>query len=205
MFEWYEAEVRALERKRETEPVIEAPIVFYGSSSIRLWTTLKQDFPGMPAVNVGFGGSTLRACSYFFDRLVVPYRPKAIIVYAGDNDLGDGQTAEDVFVSYQMLWGKSRQFFGPISFSYISIKPSIARWAIDNRIRRANAMIHQEMEGRDSTYWIDIYEAMLGADGKPRRELYEADGLHLSPAGYRLWTERVLAHPESLSQGASKK
>lgn len=198
MFEWYEDEVRELEKRRAREAPVAAPVVFYGSSTIRLWKTLDQDFPEITLRNLGFGGSTLRACVYYFERLVVPYNPKALVIYAGDNDLGDGQTPEDVFVSYQALWRLSRQIFGPIPFTYISIKPSIARWAIDDRIRRANAAIRAEQEGREQTHWVDIYTAMLGPDGKPKRELYENDGLHLSPAGYRVWTERLKAHREQI-------
>lgn len=198
MFEWYEAEVGCLERTLAQETACNAPVVFYGSSTLRLWTTLNRDFPGICVRNAGFGGSTLSACVYYFERLVLPLKPRSLVIYAGDNDLGDGQSPEAVFASYLALWRKCRAQFPSIPVAYISIKPSPARWSIDDRIRRANALIRQEVERQEKTCWIDIYPAMLGDDGKPKRELYEEDGLHLSPAGYRVWTERIGAFQDKI-------
>ena len=115
--------------------------LFMESSSIRLWSTLAQDFPGERVVNLGFGGSTMEACASFFERLVVPYSPRALVLYAGDNDLGDGKRPEAVEGYYQTLSDKVRRYLGPIPFAYISIKASPARhYLIDSIIRdeRAN-------------------------------------------------------------------
>jgi lysophospholipase L1-like esterase len=195
--EWYEAEVRAMEKVRAADPP-RGSTVFYGSSSIRLWTSLADDFNGIVTdagiVNLGFGGSTLAACAWFFERLVVPCRPRSLVVYAGDNDLGDGRTPEDVLRSFHFLSRKVTQHLGPIPFAFISVKPSPARLHLIDRIRRTNAMIQRELATREGGCYIDIFPPMLGGDGQPRRELFLEDGLHLSPAGYRLWTQVVSAH-----------
>lgn len=185
--EWYEAEVQALERRRKTRKPIEAPAVFYGSSTIRLWDTLARDLGDPRALNLGFGGSTLEACFWFFERLVPPERPSSLVVYAGDNDLGDGQQPESVVASFRALAARVNRWCPAISFGFISIKPSPARRHLFDRIRSTNDMIRREIERIG--YFIPVFDAMLDQQGNPRPELYAEDGLHLAPAGYRLWAQ----------------
>ncbi len=189
--EWYQAEVRDLEA-RIAERGMKRPIVFYGSSSIRLWTTLAEDIGSDQVLNLGFGGSTLEACVYFFDRLVTAARPSSLVVYAGDNDLGDGRTPAMVVEYFRALARKVEAALPDIPFSFISIKPSPARASILDRIVQTNALIAAEIAKQQNGHYIDVFPAMLGADGKPRTELFQEDGLHLSREGYRLWTKIVL-------------
>jgi lysophospholipase L1-like esterase len=192
---WYEFEVRAMEHAFRTGPPPgpTPPVVFYGSSSIRLWTNLAEDLGDPQIVNLGFGGSTLAACVHYFERLVVPRQPGSLVVYAGDNDLGDGRTAVDVIGSFRELIAKVDAFLGPIPFAFLSIKPSLARWSLIEDIRTANETIRADLSRRPRSTYIDIATAMLGDDGRPRGELFLEDGLHLSPEGYRVWADRILA------------
>ena len=194
--EWYEAEVKALEVSSRPRPGAPPPVVFYGSSSIRLWTTLAEGFPELPVVNLGFGGSTLTACSWFFSRLVPPQKPKSLILYAGDNDLGDGRTPEGVLTSYRDLAKQVRPLLGEIPFTYLSIKSSPARFALTEKIKQTNEMIRREHTAVPGWTFLDVFSAMLGADGLPNRELYAPDGLHLGRAGYLVWTQILQRHPE---------
>jgi lysophospholipase L1-like esterase len=198
MLEWYEAEVRDLENRRRVDPDPTGVIAFYGSSSIRLWSTLASDLGQPRARNLGFGGSTLAACAWFFGRIVVPYQPKSLVVYAGDNDLGDGRSADDVVGSFRLLRRKVEGELGPIPFAFLSIKPSPARLAIDAAIRSVNAQVAADLQTWPGATFIDIYPDMLGPDGKPDRTLYADDGLHLSPQGYAVWTRRILAHRDTI-------
>ncbi len=186
--EWYEAEVRALEHLRNTRQQVEAPAVFYGSSTIRLWNTLAQDLGNPRALNLGFGGSTLEACFWFFERLVPPERPSSLVVYAGDNDLGDGQQPDAVVASFRALAARVNRWCPGISFGFISIKPSPARHYLHDRIQWTNEMIRREIDRIENAYYIPVFDAMLDVHGNPRPELYADDQLHLAPAGYRLWT-----------------
>jgi lysophospholipase L1-like esterase len=181
--DWYELEVRELEQK---VPPVACPVVFYGSSSIRLWPRLDRD---PQIVNRGFGGSTLEACVHFFERLVVPLRPRSLVIYAGDNDLGDGRTAEQVLSWFRQLAAKIDSQLPGVPFGFISIKLSPARLGIADRIRRANQFIQLEIDCHPEAYFIPVLDAMLDAKGIPRPELFLADGLHLSLAGYRLWEQ----------------
>jgi lysophospholipase L1-like esterase len=174
------------------------PIVFYGSSSIRLWSTLATDLGEARILNLGFGGSTLDDCAYYFERLVVPRKPGSLVLYAGDNDFGVGRSAEEVLHSFRDLSRQLDKHLGPIPFAFISIKPSPARWPLIDAIRSANSRIKDELLCRPNSTYIDVFQPMLNAGGRPRPELYLEDGLHLSPTGYRLWTEQILLHRDAI-------
>src|SRR5580698_11490568 len=126
---WYEDEVRALEQSLASSVKEAHPPVFYGSSSIRLWDTLAEDFDPR-VVNAGFGGSTLEACDHYFERLVQPLHPRSLLLYAGDNDLGDGRSVQQVLGWFRSLADKVADLAGPIPFGFVSIKPSPARRTI---------------------------------------------------------------------------
>jgi lysophospholipase L1-like esterase len=190
---WYEDEVRNLEKAGKQSASINGT-VFYGSSSIRLWQTLEQDFKGYNPLNMGFGGSTLAACVWFFNRVVVPIKPKQLVIYAGDNDLGDGRHAEEVFIFFKQLIANINKHFKNIPVAYISIKPSILRWGINDRILYANQLIETEIKDIPNFTFIDVYHQMTDANGYPRGDLFEPDGLHLSAQGYELWKKHVQAY-----------
>jgi lysophospholipase L1-like esterase len=188
---WYEDEVKRLEKERSQLNYTPATL-FYGSSSIRLWNTLKDDFKQFEPINLGFGGSTLAACTWFFDRTVAQYAPKSIVVYAGDNDLGDGRHPEEVFIFFQELAQRIQNRFGEIPCYFISVKPSIARWKIIDNLKYTNSIIENEIIRMDANWkFINIFNSMLDKNGHPAKEYFENDGLHLSCKGYSLWKEIV--------------
>lgn len=187
--EWYESEVRSLEHARQQRALPERPVVFYGSSSIRGWDTLAEDLGDPRALNMGFGGSTLEACVFFFERLVVPVRPASLIVYAGDNDLGDGRHPAQVIEAYRALLNKVRTHLGTAPFGFIAIKPSPARRSLLERIRETNEGIRREAATHPPAFFIDVFEPMLSPRGEPRPELFLDDGLHMARAGYELWID----------------
>jgi len=201
--EWYEAEVRQLEKEVVARAGAD-PVVFYGSSTIRLWKTLSQDMGDDYMLNLAFGGSTLEACGVFFEMLVVPVHPRSLVVYAGDNDLGDGRGPAQVLEYFNRLADKVQSQLPGIPFGFISIKPSPARFGIIDRIAQANAAIAEEITHRPNAYYIDLFPDMLGADGKPRKELFLPDGLHLNKAGYRLWKEILLKHRDRIFPRANE-
>jgi lysophospholipase L1-like esterase len=187
--DWYETEVRALEKSLCETPLPEQPAVFYGSSSVRMWSDVASDLHDSRAVNVGFGGSTLEACAFYFERLVAPLHPASLVVYAGDNDLGDGRSPEQVLGFFCALAKRIERLPVTIPFGFVSIKLSPVRAGLRTQIVCANRLIQEEIGRRSLAYYIDIFEAMLDSAGQPRRELFLEDGLHLSRAGYRLWAQ----------------
>jgi lysophospholipase L1-like esterase len=131
----------------------------------------------------------MTACSWFFWRLVRPIQAKSLVLYAGDNDLGDGKSPIEVVHQFGFLRSQIDQFLGLIPFAFLSIKPSPARWHLKERIQETNSAIEKEITARPQGLYIDVFQPMLDAEGNPRRELFSEDGLHLSAAGYRLWRE----------------
>ncbi|TAF46543.1 MAG: GDSL family lipase [Sphingobacteriales bacterium] len=188
---WYEEEVKALEIKNKQLATLPQTI-FYGSSSIRLWDTLEQDFKDIRPLNLGFGGSTLAACVWFFDRLVANYKPHRMVVYAGDNDIGDGKKPEEVFMFFKQLVAQANKQLGNIPFYFISIKPSISRWELIDKIKYTNTLIENEINKLyPNWHFINIYDNMLDANGYPEKKYFDTDGLHLSTEGYKLWKKIV--------------
>ena len=163
-------------------------VLFIGSSSIRFWESLAKDFPGVPVINRGFGGSALPDSTYYADRIVWPYQPSLIVMYAGDNDINDGATAEQVLASFQQFVARAREGVPGVPVVYISIKPSIARLALWPTMKAANDKIRAWSATQKIVRFVDITPVMLDAQGKPRPELFRPDGLHMVPAGYALWT-----------------
>jgi lysophospholipase L1-like esterase len=190
--EWYEQEVSAMEQRLRNSPPLAGMVAFYGSSSMRMWEGLEDAFRDVGVLNLAFGGSTMAACAWFFERLVVPCHPRSIICYAGDNDLGDGRTPEEVVASFRDLLVKVDTHFPATPFAILSIKPSPARWHLADQIRYTNEAFRREVEGRDNGYFIDIFSAMLGRDGRPDDSLFLEDGLHVGPKGYLVW-KRLLS------------
>jgi lysophospholipase L1-like esterase len=193
----FEKEIQAFEAADRTNPPPRGAILFVGSSSIRKWTTLSQDFSGLKVINRGFGGSQIADSTFFADRIIVPYAPKLIVMFAGDNDLAAGKTADRVFADYNEFVQKIHQRLPETRILYISIKPSLLRWKLKDEQIDANQKIAAI---RDPLLeFVDVYPAMLGADGKPRQELFVKDGLHLSEEGYALWTRLIRPRLDALA------
>lgn len=196
--DWYEDEVRALELAHAATPPQPGATVFYGSSSLRLWDGLADDLAPWPVVNRAFGGSTMAACAHYFARLVPPCAPASLVVYAGDNDLGDGRPAEAVVASLYELLARIDGALGPIPVAYMAIKPSPARWPLRDAIRKVNAAAWRAVAARPNSCYIDTFHPMLRHDGTPDPALFAEDELHLSAEGYTLWAEIVRAYRRPL-------
>ncbi|AKJ30308.1 SGNH/GDSL hydrolase family protein [Caldimonas brevitalea] len=185
----------AFEQADKTTPPPPGGVVFVGSSSIRLWSDLEQQFELPPVVlKRGFGGSTLRDCAEHADRLVTRYRPRLVVVYAGDNDLAQGRTPDEVLDSFAEFVRSVRRELPAVRIAYVSIKPSPSRRGLMPLARQTNEMIERYTGSVPGLAYIDVYTPMLGADGEPREELFGPDALHLNQDGYGLWKRIIEAH-----------
>ena len=170
-------------------------VVFVGSSSIVKWKSLAEDFPGVKTVNRGFGGSELADSVFFADRVVIPYHPRTVVVYAGDNDLKAGKSPETVAADFRAFRTKVHGALPNAKIIFIGIKPSPSRWDIREKGLKANALIAADCAAdKKRLVFVDVWQAMLGADGQPRPELYVEDKLHMTPAGYAVWTPLLAPH-----------
>jgi len=189
----WEADIARFERQDRAQPTPRGAVLFVGSSSIRLWD-LPRFFPDVKAVNRGFGGSEVADSLYFADRIILPYRPKTVVVYAGDNDIAKGKSAAQVARDFDQLVARIHEELPESRIVYIAIKPSVKRWEMIDEMRQANRLILETAAADPRLIFVDIDEPMIGADGRPRPELFQDDGLHLNDAGYKLWTSLVAPH-----------
>lgn len=188
----FESELRAFESSDRTTPPPQGGVVFVGSSTFRLWPHLASDFPGVAVLNRGFGGSILPEVVDAVPRIVLPNRPRLILLYGGDNDIAAGRSPGDVVADYRRFVAVVRRTLPAVRIAFVSIKPSPSRWALVERMREANQLV-RDVVARDSlAVYVDMVPPMLGADGRPRPEFFRADSLHMTPAGYALWRERLL-------------
>ncbi len=187
----WEAAIREFEAAdREKAPPTSA-VLFVGSSSIRGWKTLAKDFAPLTVINRGFGGSQLADAHHFADRIIIPYRPKAVVIYAGDNDIAAGKTPETVLADFKRLAGKIRRDLPKCRVYFIAIKPSIARWKLWPKMKAANAKVAAYIKDNKWAGYFDISKPLLDENNKPRPDLFATDGLHLSAKGYAAWTKVI--------------
>jgi lysophospholipase L1-like esterase len=153
---------------------------------------MSQDFRQVPVViNRGFGGSTLADCDHYVRELVIQYQPRQVMLYAGDNDLAEGRSPQQVLESFEHFVKAVRSELPATQITYISIKPSPARVALAERILQTNALISNYLGRLPNAKYIDIHTPMLGANGGTRPELFQADLLHLNESGYALWKSLI--------------
>jgi lysophospholipase L1-like esterase len=167
-------------------------VLFVGSSSIRLWSTLTENFNAVKVLNRGFGGSCVADLVQYANRIILPYHPEKIVIYSGDNDINSGKAPEQVLQDFKDLVIIIQDSLPSTRVAFISIKPSFARWEKVVQMRLANQLIQEFMLTDQRLTFIDIFNPMLGADGLPRPELFMEDGLHINETGYNLWTELVM-------------
>ena len=187
--ERWDATIQKFEDQDKVSPPPQNGIVFIGASSIVRWN-LPEYFPelGAKAINRGFGGSQSVDSVRYVERIVVPYRPRIVVYYAGDNDVEANVPAAEIARQFELFDQKVHAALPQTKIIFISIKPSIRRWKWIDTIRSANAMVKTYCAKEKHLAFMDIEQLMLGTDGKPNPDLLVADGLHMTPAGYRIWT-----------------
>lgn len=184
----FEAEIRAFETADKTTPPPRNAIVFTGSSSIRLWEDLASYFPNKTILQRGFGGSEISDVIRYADQVIVAYRPKQVVLYAGENDIATGkQTGKQTFDRFVSLFEYVRQKLPSTTFTFISIKPSPSRRQYFPENDIANQLIKAYLSKQKNTQFVDVRPVMLGQNGQPIPALFKSDSLHMLPAGYERW------------------
>lgn len=188
--ERWEQDIRAFEDWDRKNSFPSDAVLFVGSSSIRLWPT-HECFPDLPVLNRGFGGSQISDVNYYARRIVLPYAPKVIVFYAGDNDIASGKSARQVFDDYKAFIGMVHTGLPKTRIIFVCIKPSRSRWTLWPVMSEANAMV-REYCGKDKRlYYFDAASPLLDSEGQPKVELFLPDKLHLNAEGYKVWTSSL--------------
>lgn len=192
----FEADIVAFEKADATNPPPKNGILFIGSSSIRFWKTLAQDFPNKPVFNRGFGGSDLIDSVNYADRIIIPYHPRMIVLYAGTNDIARGKSPQQVFGDFKLFVSTVRAKLPEVRLAYIANATNPARWSMVEQVRETNKLIADYIKTVPNCVFIDVFPQMLGPDGQPKPDIYSKDRLHMNEKGYALWTGIVAPYLE---------
>lgn len=168
-------------------------ILFIGSSSFVMWKDVQQYFPEYQILNRSFGGSTLiDQIRYRYD-VIYPYNPKQIVLYCGENDLAytDSVTAEMVTERLITLFRFIRDKYPNVPVAYVSIKPSPSRIHLFSKMQAANKAIESYLKKQKQTAFINVFDAMLSADGSPMTDIFLNDNLHMNAKGYSIWQKII--------------
>jgi len=186
------SDIEQFEATDRVHPPVPGSIVFAGSSSIAMWETLDKDFGYFPVLNRGISGSMLADNVQSVYRIVLPYKPPVVVIYAGENDLVEGETPERVLHDYQTFTSIVHRKLPATRVVFVSIKPSIARDSLMGKIRETNRLISNFTRTDKRLGYVDVFTPMLDPSGRPRRELFLDDGLHMNARGYAIWRDRIM-------------
>ncbi len=188
----FEDDILLFEAKDKLNNPLENSVLFIGSSSIRIWeSTIAADFEGIDVICRGFGGSTTEDALYYFDRIVAPYNPKTIIMAEGSNDLGGGDTPEEVVEMTRRFIQKAAKVLPDTKVIIMSIKVSVSRKRLVGTVMKTNVMLQEMIKEYDNTEYVDVVTEMMTKNGKVRGEIFSADSTHMNASGYEIWT-RIL-------------
>ena len=180
----FEKNIGAFEAADRSTPPPKGAILFVGDSQFTRWKSIHEDLAGYTVINRGFGGSRMSDVLHYADRIVIPYQPRLIVVNAGGNDIHAGRTPEELLADFKTFVAKVQAALPAARIALSGLQPSPARWSQADLRRRFNAMLRDFVATQKNVVYVDLFDAYLGPDGKPREELFVADKLHHSAAGY---------------------
>lgn len=168
-------------------------IVFVGSSSFTKWHDVQSFFPNHTIINRGFGGSVLPDVIRYANDIIIPYHPKQVVVYCGDNDLASSDTITPHTVAnrFKQLFHIIRSKVPSATITYVSIKPSPSRYNLVGKMQQTNKLIRAFLEKQKNTSFIDVFHAMLQANGRPIPTIFVDDSLHMNAKGYAIWKKTI--------------
>ena len=194
-FSQWEESIRRIEKKAQSGKIKPRKhIVFTGSSSIAFWNSLAADFPNKNILNHAFGGSQTFEVLHFADRIILPFQPKQVVIYTGDNDIAAGKSPQKVLADFTALFNRIRDQNERTWVTFISIKPSPSRKQYMPAIVQANRLVKDFLAIQKRTSYADVFSPMLSPDGKPNPLLFKSDSLHMVDAGYKVWAEVLKPH-----------
>jgi len=180
-------EIGAFETADKTNPPPQDAVLFIGSSSIKRWTNVAQAFPGHKVLNRGFGGSQLSDSVAFVERIVTPYKPRLVLLYAGDNDIASGKSPERILGDFKAFTSKIHAALPDTRIAFIAIKPCPLRERFLDQVKTANRLVQEYTTSDKRLLFVDVFTSMLSQEGRPRADLCAKDRLHPNAQCYELW------------------
>jgi len=190
----FEPAIQKFEAADKANPPAKGGIVFIGASSIVRWTNLAESFPDLKVVNRGFGGSELSEAVKYAGRVVVPHAPRMVVLYEGENDLNRGVTPEVIASDFDRFSQLIHTSLPAARLVVIGLKPSLLRWKLRDGMQQTNTLIRTRCAADSKCTYVDPWPWMIGKDGTPKPEFFVEDGLHMTPEGYKAWTQMLKPH-----------
>jgi lysophospholipase L1-like esterase len=190
----FEKEVNGLVEKYKNTKWEKGGIVFTGSSSIRLWKTLEEDFPKANIVNTGFGGSQTHDILRYLDEVLIDFEPKKVFIYVGENDINAGKPVRQVMSEYAVLMERVKNKLPEVEFYFIGTKPSPSRWEKRGQMMALNEETKMMAKNKEKVTYIDVWTPMLDKTGNPNVDLFVTDMLHMNEKGYEIWVKAVKSY-----------
>jgi len=166
-------------------------IVFTGSSSVRFWATVNEDYPKHDIINRGFGGSMMSDLYYYREDLILKYKPKQVFIYEGDNDIANGKSTKEIMKDTKTLVKAIRKALPETNIVFISAKPSVARWNFKTEYEQFNAKLEKYANRKNNMEFVDVWKPMLLKNGEVDPSLFIEDNLHMNIAGYTIWKNTI--------------
>jgi lysophospholipase L1-like esterase len=189
----FEKIVKAYEAADKTEEPPQGAILLVGDSQFFRWKTLKEDLPGYTVINRGVDSFQFSDVLEFVDRIVLPYKPRMIVLHVGGNDIHTGKSPERLLTDFKTFVTKVRQSLPNVPIVFSSLTPSPARWDEANSRQQANKLMHDYIATQENLYFIDLWNAMLVPNGQPREDIWVEDRIHPNHAGYQIRAKLMLA------------
>lgn len=196
----FESEIKNFEAADKKNGYLKNSIVFTGSSSIRMWSTLAEDMAGFRVVNRGFGGATIPEVLQYADRYLFQHEPQVIVFYCGENDISEGASPKTVYGNFKSFVELVAKKSPKTKIIYISMKPSPARWHLWEKYKTGDEMIKQFIDQNDQLEFMDSSISMLDESGQPDKTIFIMDRLHMNKKGYIGWTKQLLPILKNVSQ-----
>jgi lysophospholipase L1-like esterase len=188
----FEKAIEQFETEDRINPPPQGAVLCIGSSSMRMWhDTIVEDLAPLTLIRRGFGGSNMNDVLHYADRVVLPYQPRAIMLYEGDNDIASGVAPEQILETFRAFAAKVHAQLPECRFYVLSIKPSIKRWDMWADMQKANRLMAADCAKDARMTFVDVGAGMLDATGKPKEELFKQDKLHMQRGGYEIWRDTL--------------
>lgn len=187
-------EIANFEKISKEQKYPDDAILFTGSSSIRKWTTIEEDMKPYPVISRGFGGSKIEDLAYYFEQIVYPHRFKAIVIFSGTNNLTgkkNDSKPQEVLKMAQLIKRKIRSKYPEVPVFWIAITATNARISAWDNVQEANRLVKNMCDRSSNFHFIETKDSYLGKDGKPIKDLFVKDQIHLNEDGYAIWTKII--------------